>query len=108
MNENVHNLKNSKIELANDELLTNFDQWNIEVGVTIANQHNIKLTYTHWDVISWIQEQFKAKKEITAEAIYKTGIVTINELKTLFTNDPITVSTKIAGLPDLTGLKQSA
>ena len=74
----------------------------------LANKYNIKLTYTHWDIISWVQEQFKAKKEVTVEAIYNTGIVTINELKALFTNDPITVSTKIAGLPGLTKLKQSA
>ncbi|MFD2530812.1 TusE/DsrC/DsvC family sulfur relay protein [Polaribacter marinaquae] len=66
------------------------------------------LTNTHWDIISWIQELYKRKKEVTIEAITKTEIVNINELFDLFTDDAILVSTKIAGLPCLNKLKKTA
>lgn len=108
MNENVQKLKKLEIDRSGNGFLTNFNQWNIEVGEMIAKEHNINLTNTHWDIISWIQELYKAKKEVTIEAIIKTEIVNTNELFDLFTDDAILVSTKIAGLPCLTKLKKTA
>ncbi|WP_299065061.1 TusE/DsrC/DsvC family sulfur relay protein [uncultured Polaribacter sp.] len=108
MNENVQKLKKLEIDRSGNGFLTNFNQWNIEVGEMIAKEHNINLTNTHWDIISWIQELYKAKKEVSIEAIIKTEIVNTNELFDLFTDDPILVSTKIAGLPCLTKLKKTA
>ncbi len=108
MNENVQKLKKLEIDRSGNGFLTNFNQWNIEVGEMIAKEHNINLTNTHWDIISWIQELYKAKKEVTIEAIIKIEIVNTNELFDLFTDDPILVSTKIAGLPCLNKLKKTA
>lgn len=108
MNEHVQKLKKLEIDRSANGFLTNFNQWTIEIGEIIAQEHNIQLTNTHWDIISWIQELYKRKKEITIEAITKTEIVNINELFDLFTDEPILVSTKIAGLPCLNKLKKTA
>ena len=87
------------IKLNDEGYLTNFEQWNVEVGKLIAKKHNIELTETHWDILSWIQEQFKAKKELTLKGIIETGITTIEEVEDLFTDEPLKISTKIAGIP---------
>ncbi|AQS93568.1 hypothetical protein BXQ17_05635 [Polaribacter sp. BM10] len=108
MNEHVQKLKKLEIDRSANGFLTNFNKWTIEIGEIIAQEHNIHLTNTHWDVISLIQELYKKKKEITIEAITRTEIVNINELFDLFTDDPILVSTKIAGLPCLNKLKKTA
>jgi len=108
MNEHVQKLKKLGLDRSANGFLTNFNQWTIEIGEMIAQEHNIHLTNTHWDIISWIQELYKRKKEVTIEAITKTEIVNINELFYLFTDDAILVSTKIAGLPCLNKLKKTA
>jgi tRNA 2-thiouridine synthesizing protein E len=99
MIENLLKTNELTIKLNDEGYLTNFEQWNIEVGELIAKKHNIELTATHWDILSWIQEQFKAKKKLTIEEIIGTKITDIKGLKNLFTDEPLSVSTKIAGIP---------
>lgn len=99
MNNNTKTINDLKVQFNEEGYLTNFEQWDIEVGEKIAKDHNIELSETHWDIISWIQEQFKKEKELTLETILNTGISNLNELKRLFTNDPLAISTKIAGIP---------
>ena len=99
MKERLQKTDELTIKLNDEGYLTNFEQWNIEVGEFIAKKHNIELTETHWDILSWMQEQFKAKKELTLKGIIETGITTIKEIEDLFTDEPLKISTKIAGIP---------
>ena len=87
------------IKLNDEGYLTNFEQWNIEVGELIAKKHNIELTETHWDILSWMQEQFKVKKELTLKGIIETGIIDTKEIEGFFTDDSLKILTKIAGIP---------
>ncbi|ARV16777.1 TusE/DsrC/DsvC family sulfur relay protein [Polaribacter sp. SA4-12] len=99
MKEQLQKTDELTIQLNDEGYLTNFEQWTIEVGELIAEKHDIELTATHWDILSWIQEQFKAKKELTLEGIIETGIATTKDLEELFTKKPLKISTKIAGIP---------
>ena len=99
MKERLQETDELKIKINDEGYLINFEQWTIEIGESIAKKHNIELTATHWDILSWMQEQFKANKELTLKGIIDTGITHIKELEDLFTDEPLTISAKIAGIP---------
>lgn len=99
MNNNVKTKPPLEVYFNDDGYLKNFERWDIEIGKKIAKDYKIELSMTHWNILSWLQEQFKTKKELSLNNLVNTGIADIDELKQLFTSDPFTVSTKIAGLP---------
>jgi len=79
--------------------LTDFSQWNKEVGERIAKEEEIEMTPRHWEVINWIQEQVKADKALSIRGIKKSGVLDIKEFYALFPGGPLKISTKIAGVP---------
>ncbi|OEY72199.1 MULTISPECIES: TusE/DsrC/DsvC family sulfur relay protein [Salegentibacter] len=79
--------------------LTDFSQWNKEVGEQIAKEEGIEMTPRHWEVINWIQEQVKADKALSIRGIKKSGVLDIKEFYALFPGGPLKISTKIAGVP---------
>ena len=79
--------------------LTDFSQWNKEVGEQIAKEEGIEITPRHWEVINWIQEQVKADKALSIRGIKKSGVLDIKEFYALFPGGPLKISTKIAGVP---------
>lgn len=99
MKERLQKTDELTIKLNDEGYLTNFEHWTIEVGELIAKKHHIELTETHWDILSWIQEQFKAKKELTLKGIIDTEVTDAKGIEDLFTDEPLKIATKIAGLP---------
>ncbi|UBZ07964.1 TusE/DsrC/DsvC family sulfur relay protein [Salegentibacter mishustinae] len=79
--------------------LTDFSQWNKEVGEQIAKEEGIEMTPRHWEVINWIQEQVKADKALSIRGIKKSGVLDIKEFYAFFPGGPLKISTKIAGVP---------
>jgi TusE/DsrC/DsvC family sulfur relay protein len=79
--------------------LTDFSQWNKEVGEQIAQEEGVEMTPRHWEVINWIQEQVKADKALSIRGIKKSGVLDIKEFYALFPGGPLKISTKIAGVP---------
>ncbi|HFA48166.1 MAG TPA: TusE/DsrC/DsvC family sulfur relay protein [Bacteroidetes bacterium] len=84
----------------NDEgYLTDFAQWNKEVGAAIAKEEGIEMTDKHWEVINYLQEQHKNGVPLSIRKVGKSGVVNIKELYKLFPGGPLKKSTKIAGIP---------
>ncbi len=88
-----------KVITTDDGYLTDFSQWNKEVGTDVAKSEGIDMTDRHWEVIEWIQGQVKADKTLSVRGIKKSGVVDIKEFYALFPGGPLKVSTKIAGVP---------
>lgn len=88
-----------KVITTDDGYLTDFSQWNKDIGNEIAKNEGIEMTDRHWEVINWIQEQVKAGIALSIRSIKKSGIVDIKEFYALFPGGPLKVSTKIAGVP---------
>jgi tRNA 2-thiouridine synthesizing protein E len=88
-----------KVLVTDDGYLTDFSQWNREVGEEIAKNEGIEMTERHWEVITWLQEQVKAGKALSIRGIKKSGVVDIKEFYALFPKGPLKISTKIAGVP---------
>ena len=79
--------------------LTDFNQWNKEVGQGIAEQEGIEMTDRHWEVIDYLQDQHRKEVALSIRKVGKSGVVDIKEFYQLFPNGPLKISTKIAGIP---------
>ncbi|MFD1094676.1 TusE/DsrC/DsvC family sulfur relay protein [Salegentibacter chungangensis] len=88
-----------KVNVNEEGYLTDFSQWNKEVGEQIAKNEGIEMTPRHWEVVEWLQEQVKAEKPLSIRGIKKSGVLDIKEFYKLFPGGPLKVSTKIAGVP---------
>lgn len=79
--------------------LTDFSQWNKEIGEALAKEANITLTPRHWEVLSYLQESHKNEVPLSIRKVGKSGVVDIKEFYELFPQGPLKTATKIAGIP---------
>jgi len=79
--------------------LTNFSQWNKEVGLEIAKEEGITMTDRHWEVITYLQDQYKNEVPLSIRKVGKSGVVDIKEYYELFPKGPLKISSRIAGIP---------
>jgi tRNA 2-thiouridine synthesizing protein E len=87
------------LELTEDGYLKNFSQWNKEVGLEIAKEEGITMTDRHWDVIKYLQDQYKNEKPLSIRSVGKSGVVSIKEFYELFPSGPLKISSRVAGIP---------
>jgi len=87
------------LELTEDGYLKNFSQWNKEVGLEIAKEEGITMTDKHWDVIKYLQDQYKNEKPLSIRSVGKSGVVSIKEFYELYPSGPLKISSRIAGIP---------
>ena len=87
------------VQVNEEGYLTNFAEWNKEIGEEIAKENNIVLSPKHWEVINYVQNEFKNESALTIRKIGKSGIVDIKEFYALFPVGPLKTATKIAGIP---------
>lgn len=79
--------------------LTDFNQWNEQVGEELAKEANINLTPRHWEVLKYLQKEQQNQVALSIRRVGKSGVVDIKEFYSLFPNAPLKTSTKIAGIP---------
>ncbi|WP_026778228.1 TusE/DsrC/DsvC family sulfur relay protein [Polaribacter sp. Hel_I_88] len=92
-------MKQVDIKVNDEGYLTDFSQWNKEIGAEIAKEHDIEMTEKHWEVIAYLQEQVANNNALSIRGIKKSGVVDIKQFYALFPGGPLKVSTKIAGVP---------
>ncbi len=79
--------------------LTDFKQWDEKVGEEIAVESNVQLSPRHWEVIHYLQDEFRKESPLSIRKIGKSGVVDIKEFYQLFPVGPLKTATKIAGIP---------
>ena len=72
---------------------------NKEVGAALAAENNVNLSPRHWEVIEYIQKEYKNDIPLSIRKIGKSGVVDIKEFYELFPVAPLKTATKIAGIP---------
>jgi tRNA 2-thiouridine synthesizing protein E len=87
------------VSVNEEGFMTDFSQWNVEIGTTLAQEANINLTPRHWQVIKYLQDEHKNQVALSIRRIGKSGIVDIKEFYQLFPVAPLKTATKIAGIP---------
>jgi len=90
---------NIEVNVNEEGYLTDFNEWSEEVAKNLAAEHNITMTDRHWEVVKFIQEQFKNDKPLSIRGIKKSGVLDIKEFYSLFPGGPLKLSTLIAGIP---------
>ena len=79
--------------------MTDFNQWNRDIGVEIAAEEGVTMSNRHWEVINFIQDQFKKDSPLSIRKIGKSGVVDIKEFYKLFPDGPLKKASRIAGIP---------
>ena len=92
-------IANSTIEVNEEGFMTDFSQWNRQIGEELAKESNIGLTPRHWQIIDYIQDEFRKEVPLSIRKIGKSGVVDIKEFYVLFPKAPLKTATKIAGIP---------
>ena len=87
------------IAVNEEGFMTNFSEWNEEVGSALAAEANLTLSPRHWEVIKYLQNEYKNEVPLSIRKVGKSGVVDIKEFYALFPNAPLKTSTKIAGIP---------
>ncbi|MEI6086867.1 MAG: TusE/DsrC/DsvC family sulfur relay protein [Bacteroidota bacterium] len=91
------------IQVNEEGFMTNFGEWNKEIGEALAVESKVELTAKHWELINYIQAEVKNEVALSIRKIGKSGIVDIKEFYALFPNAPLKTVTKIAGVPKPAG-----
>lgn len=79
--------------------LTDFNQWDENVGEAIAAEANVSLTPRHWEIVKYLQNEQKNQVALSIRRIGKSGVTDIKEFYQLFPVAPLKTATKIAGIP---------
>ena len=79
--------------------LTNLEEWTKEVGEEIAKEEEIVMTPKHWEVIGFLQDQYRAQVPLTIRKIGKSGVTDIKEFYALFPEGPLKKASRISGIP---------
>lgn len=87
------------IQVNEEGYMTDFSQWDQSVGEALATEAGLKLSPKHWEVISYIQNEYKNEVPLSIRKIGKSNVVDIKTFYELFPNAPLKTATKIAGIP---------
>ena len=87
------------VDVNEEGYLTDVSQWDKEIAKSIAVEEGVELTDRHWEVIDYIQDQYKQEIALSIRRIKKSGVVDIKEFYVLFPKGPLKKATKIAGVP---------
>ncbi len=79
--------------------MTDLSQWNEDVAKGLAQEAAVELTPKHFEVLNYLQEQYKNDVPLTIRKMGTSGVVDIKQFYALFPNGPLKISSKIAGIP---------
>ncbi|MBL0152500.1 MAG: TusE/DsrC/DsvC family sulfur relay protein [Chitinophagaceae bacterium] len=88
------------IHVNEEGYLTALSEWDKSIASEIAKEEGVgELGDRHWQVIEYLQGQFKQEIPLSIRKIGKSGVVGIEEFYALFPQGPLKKASKIAGIP---------
>jgi tRNA 2-thiouridine synthesizing protein E len=88
------------VHVDDEGFLTDYDDWDEELAVTLAANIGVDLTDAHWKVIRFLRADYKEKGETaTTRRVQVVGGVPVKEQFALFPKKPGKKMAYIAGLP---------
>lgn len=89
-----------QVHVDSEGFLTEYAEWDEDLGVQLAAQIGIELTDEHWKAIRFLREDYKEQGETaTIRRITMVGGIPTKELFRLFPKKPAKKMAYIAGLP---------
>ena len=95
----VRTYANVSVQCNDQGYLENLNEWTKEVGNAIAEEEGITMTDKHWEVVDFIQDQYRNEVSLTIRKVGKSGVVSIKEFYQLFPDGPLKKSSRISGIP---------
>ena len=90
----------SEVHVNEEGFLTEFDEWNEDIGAELAKNIDVELTDEHWQLIKWLREDYKEKGETaTTRRVQTAGGVPTKRQFELFPKKPAKKMAYVAGLP---------
>jgi tRNA 2-thiouridine synthesizing protein E len=87
------------VDVNEEGYLKDFSQWTPEIAKEIADAEEVEMKDRTWEVINYIQDQYKKEIPLSIRKIGKSGVVSIKEFYELFPDGPLKKASKIAGIP---------
>jgi TusE/DsrC/DsvC family sulfur relay protein len=96
----VTELNGHQVHVDDEGFLTQFAEWDEDLGKVLAAQIGIDLTEAHWKVIRFLRQDFMTQGvTATARRVQTVGGVPVKEQFVLFPKKPAKKMAYIAGLP---------
>lgn len=92
-------LAGKTVQINEEGYMTNFSEWDQNIGLELAKEANLELSPRHWEVLKYLQDEYKKEVPLSIRKVGKSGVVDIKEFYQLFPNAPLKTATKIAGIP---------
>jgi TusE/DsrC/DsvC family sulfur relay protein len=97
-------LSGREIHVDDEGFLTEYDEWDEELGAVLAGNIGIELTDAHLAVIRFLRDDYREQGETaTLRRVSKVGGIPTKELFQLFPAKPAKKMAYIAGLPKPVG-----
>ena len=82
----------SEIHVDDEGFMTEYDEWNEELGTTLATNIGIEMTDDHWATVRFLRDDFKVEGVTpTLRRVTNTGGIPTKQLFQLFPKKPATV-----------------
>ena len=89
-----------EVHVDDEGFMTEYDEWDEEIGTALAAQIGIEMTEDHWRVIKFLREDFAEQGQTaTIRRVATVGGIATKELFTLFPKKPAKKMAYVAGLP---------
>ncbi len=96
----VTELNGHQIHVDDEGFLTEYSEWDDDLGKVLASQIGVDLTEAHWKVIHFLREDYRTQGETaTSRRVQTVGGTSIKEQFVLFPKKPAKKMAYIAGLP---------
>jgi TusE/DsrC/DsvC family sulfur relay protein len=100
----VTTIEGHDVQVDDEGFMTEYEEWDEELGAALAKQIGLELTPEHWKAIHFLREDFKqAGETATLRRVATVGGIPVKELFTLFPQKPAKKMAYVAGLPKPTG-----
>lgn len=96
----VTTISGREIHVDGEGFLTEYGEWDEDLGRKLATQIGIELTDGHWKAIRFLREDFLAQGETaTLRRVSTLAGISVKELFILFPGKPAKKMAYVAGLP---------
>ena len=93
-----------EVHVDDEGFMTEYGEWNDELGERLASNIGVELTDRHWEVIRWLRDDYQKQGETaTLRRVTTMSGVPTKELFNLFPKKPAKKMAYIAGLPKPAG-----
>jgi len=96
----VATIAGADVAIDAEGFMTDSEQWNDDIGVSLAEQIGVELSERHWEVIRFVRDDYKAQGETpTLRRVSTVGGVPTKELFQLFPKKPAKKMSYVSGVP---------